>query len=128
MRSGRRNAKGMRFGAAVLCAGALAAGTYAFTAANSMPANTRAGDGTATVTGYIVNNVQYNAQASDPTLLQDYKFDLSAPARFVKAKAIQSQTGFDNCSNGGSGNTWTCTPPLNTTIASLNELRVIATD
>jgi hypothetical protein len=128
MRSGRRNAKGMRLSAAVLCAGALAAGTYAFTASNSMPQNTRAGDGTATVTGYTVSNVQYNAQAADPTLLQDYVFELSAPARFVKAKAISTQSTYDNCTNGGSGNTWTCTPPASTTIVSLDQLRVIATD
>jgi hypothetical protein len=127
MRSGRRKTHGMRFGAAVLVAGVLAAGTYAFTASNTMPGFTRAGDGTATVTGYTVSNVQYNAQSADPTLLENYVFELSAPARFVKAKAIQGQTTYDNCSNG-SGNTWTCTPPLSTTIQSLNELRVIATD
>jgi hypothetical protein len=118
----------MRLSAAVLCAGVLAAGTYAVTASNSMPAFTRAGDGTATVTGYTVSNVQYNADGTDPAILASYVFDLNAPARFVKAKVLSGQTGFDNCTNGGSGNTWTCTPPIGTTIASINELRVIATD
>jgi hypothetical protein len=124
-RANRRHGNGLRLGAAVLCVGVLTAGTYAVTASNTVP-GTNAGDGQGIVSGYTVSNVQYNAQALDPTLLDTYTFDLNESARVVKAKPVSTQAAFDSCT--ASGNTWTCTAAANTTIQSLDQLRVIAMD
>jgi hypothetical protein len=123
-RSGKRGNNRIRIGAAILCAGVLAAGTYAFTASNTVPA-TKAGDGSGTISGYTVSDVQYNASSSNPTLLETYSFDLDTTANVVKAKPVAAQSTYDSCT--ASGNTWTCTAAANTTIASLDQLRVIAT-
>jgi hypothetical protein len=124
-RANRRQSNGLRLGAALLCVGVLTAGTYAVTASNTVP-GTNAGDGQGIVSGYIVSNVQYNADGTDPTLLASYSFDLNESARVVKAKPASTQATFDSCSP--SGNTWTCTAAPGTTIQSLDQLRVIAMD
>jgi hypothetical protein len=110
----------------LLAAGALAAGTYAFTASNTVDA-TQAGDGNAAVTGYTVTNVHYTRSATDPTLLDSYSFDLNGPATVVDAKPVSAQASYDSCSNT-SANSWSCPAASGTTMLSLNNLRVIASE
>jgi hypothetical protein len=114
-----------RFAATLLLAGLLSAGTYAFTASNTVAA-TRAGDGNAAVTGFDVTNVTYNPSAADPTLLASYEFDLDGVATVVNAKPLSTQAVYDSCTNT-SGNHWSCPATAATTIASLDNLRVVAT-
>ena len=114
-----------RIAATVLLAGLLSAGTYAFTASNTVAA-TRAGDGNAAVTGFAVTNVTYNPSALDPTLLASYEFDLDGVATVVNAKPLSTQVVYDSCTNTV-GNHWTCPATVGTTIASLDNLRVVAT-
>ena len=111
---------------ALLSAGVLAGGTYAFTASNSVSAS-KAGDGNAAITGYTVNNITYTRDPSDPTLLSSYTFDLSAAATDVNAKPVTSQAVYDTCTNT-TGNTWTCPATSGTTMLSLDNLRVIASE
>jgi hypothetical protein len=106
-------------------AGLLSAGTYAFTASNTVAA-TRAGDGNAAVTGFAVTNVTYNPSAVDPTLLASYEFDLDGVATTVNAKPVSTQLAYDSCTNT-LGNHWTCPATVGTTILSLDNLRVVAT-
>jgi hypothetical protein len=113
-----------RLAASLLLAGLLSAGTYAFTASNTVAA-TRAGDGNAAVTGFDVTNVTYNP-AADPTLLASYEFDLDGVATVVNAKPLSTQLAYDSCTNTV-GNHWTCPATSGTTIASLDNLRVVAT-
>ncbi|MGH2806515.1 MAG: hypothetical protein ACRDKT_04490 [Actinomycetota bacterium] len=114
-----------RIAATLLAAGLLSAGTYAFTASNTVPA-TRAGDGSAAITGFTVTNVQYNPSALDPTLLASYEFDLDATASVVNAKPVTGQLLYDSCTNTV-GNHWSCPATAGTTIVSLDNLRVVAT-
>lgn len=109
-------------------AGLLTAGTYAFTAANAFPqGGGRAGDGNAAISGYSVTNVKYTLDALDPSKIASYQFDLvDQPATTVKAKILAAQTTWDACTKATTGNTWTCTPPLGTTVVSADNLRVIA--
>ena len=108
----------------LLCAGVLAAGTYAFTAGNTVDA-TRAGDGDNDVTGYNVTNVHYVRSVTDPTLLASYSFDLDGVATVVDAKPVTSQASYDSCTNT-SGTSWSCPATSGTTMLSLDNLRVIA--
>jgi hypothetical protein len=110
---------------AVLAAGLLAAGTYAFTASNTVPGS-KAGDGAGAITGYTVSNITYTADALNPTLLSSYSFDLDSAAAFVRAKPVTGQATYDVCVNTLL-NTWSCPAVLGTTITSLDNLRVIAT-
>ncbi|MGH2746298.1 MAG: hypothetical protein ACRDKB_00015 [Actinomycetota bacterium] len=113
---------------AVLFAGVLAAGTYAFTAANTVAAS-KAGDGSNTITGYTVSNVKYNLDATDPSKVSSYEFDLDATARQVKAKIVSGSTVYESCTvpNVLSPNHWLCTPVTPPTVTSADQLRVIAT-
>ena len=108
----------------ILVVGLVAAGTYAFTATNTVAAS-KAGDGAAAITGYNVTNVTYTQNPVDPTLLATYTFTLDAAASSVDAKVVSGQLTYDNCV-GGLLNSWTCTPPAGTTVQSLDNLRVIA--
>jgi hypothetical protein len=57
--------KSSRILAIVLVALILAVATYAFAAANTMPASTNAGDGEVTISGYDVTNVHYVLNAGN---------------------------------------------------------------
>ena len=54
-----------RFTTVLVLAGAIVAGTYAFTAANTVPA-THAGDGSGVVTGYTVSAIHYRLNGDQP--------------------------------------------------------------
>ncbi|HET7481498.1 MAG TPA: hypothetical protein VFK89_01425 [Actinomycetota bacterium] len=110
--------------AALLCMGVLGGATYAYTASNSVDA-TQAGDGDSDITGYTVTNVTYTQSALDPTLLASYQFDLDGPASTVHARPVSTQLVYDSCTNTV-GTTWTCPATAGTTMLSLDNLRVIA--
>lgn len=60
---------------------ALGATAYAFTAANTVPAS-RAGSGTATVSGYAITNIDYTLNSTDPDDIDkvEFNFTPSSPA------------------------------------------------
>jgi hypothetical protein len=62
----------------------LGTATYGFAAANTVPAG-EAGEGTGVISGYIVTNVVYTLDASDPTAFSDVDFTLDAAASDVYA-------------------------------------------
>jgi hypothetical protein len=64
---------------------ALSGFTYAFAAANTVPA-TKAGDGSGAITGYTVSNIHYILDASNPTLIDTVTFELDGTATDVYAK------------------------------------------
>jgi hypothetical protein len=69
-----------RFTTVLMLAGAIVAGTYAFTAANTVPTS-HAGDGTGTVSGYTISGIHYNLAAAGPTINSvDLTLDVAAPA------------------------------------------------
>ncbi|MGH3117834.1 MAG: hypothetical protein ACRDQ2_12135 [Gaiellales bacterium] len=114
-----------RFFAVLAVAGLIGVATYAFTASNTVAAS-KAGDGAAGITGFDVTGVTYNLNALNPAIVDSYEFDLSAPANTVAAKLIAAQVTYDTCTN--LVNHWTCTPPVGTTVTSVDNLRVIAAD
>jgi len=90
---------------------ALALTTTAFALADSNTVTTsKAGDGSAAVSGYAVTGVTYNLNSSDPSLIDSVAFDLDAAATNVAAGIADSSANekySDACT--ASGTHWTCT-------------------
>ena len=116
-----------RYVAAVIAAVCVAAGAYAFTASNTVPATT-AGSGSQTISGYTVTNVAYTLNSTTPTNMDAVAFTLDKAAGTVKAQVVSGGTWYD-CTNGGSGNNWTCDTTVGTqaTVSGADQLSVVAT-
>lgn len=108
----------------------LATAAYGFAAANTL-AETGAGDGQATISGYDVTSVAYTLNATTPTNIDAVTFDIdptagaSAPNK-VKIKLVTASSTWFNCTNS-SGSTWSCTI-TGVTSSAANELRVVAAE
>jgi hypothetical protein len=102
---------------------ALSGFTYAFAAANIVPASS-AGDGAGAISGYTVTNIQYNLNAANPANIDSVSFALSAAAGTVMA-SVTNAAPYSTCAL--TTGTWKCTLPANTTVLSATNLRVIAT-
>ena len=109
----------------LLVAMVLAVSAYALAAANTVP-TTKAGTGAGAISGYTVSNVVYNLNASDPTQLDSVDLTLDAAATNVQIKLVAAGSTWYDCTNG-TGNDWSCdtTTPAQT-VASLDELEVVA--
>ncbi len=99
---------------------------YAYAAANVVP-ETGAGDGSNTISGYTITNVQYSLDAVDPTLIYDVSFDINptagaSPVREVKVQLVTGGTWFD-CTEAGTSATCSIT---GVTVLAANQFRVVA--
>ena len=110
---------------ALVVAVALAAGTYAFTATNTVPSS-NAGSGSNTISGYTVTNVQYQLNATTPSDIDSVSFTLSAPATQAKVKIVAASSTYTDCSIA-TGTSVTCDFSPDITVASADQLSVIAT-
>lgn len=96
----------------------------AFAASNTVPA-TSAGEGTGSISGYTVTNVQYHLNTTTPSNIDSVSFTLSASAGTVAIELLPSTTGY-SCTNTG-GNNWSCsTTSPQATVAPATQLDVIA--
>ncbi len=107
---------------------ALVAGTYAFTAANTVP-DSKAGDGSGTVTGYVLSSVHYNLNASNPANVDSVTFNLdSTPVAGSTIKVQLAAAGsWYSCTNVAAAVTCATTSPQATVLATTT-LRVIVAD
>lgn len=115
---------------AVLLAGA--AIVYGFAAANVVP-ETGAGEGSGTVSGYTITNVDYDTLSSNPSKLQSVSFDAAPTAGAGAASevkiSVDAGTTWVTCS-GPVGSTWTCafasgSEPL---VSTISALKIVAVD
>lgn len=104
---------------------AVSAGGYAFAASNTVP-NTNAGDGSGTISGYVVSSVKYNLNASDPSNIDSVTFNLdSTPATGSTIKAQLAAAGtWYTCTNVAAAITCDVTSPQ-ATVAAATTLRVV---
>ncbi|MBL8088722.1 MAG: hypothetical protein KF758_00985 [Anaerolineales bacterium] len=102
---------------------AISAAAYAFAAANTVP-DTRAGDGTGTVSGYTVTSVQYTLNGTNPSTLDSVSFDLGAAAVQVEVQLVASGSWY-SCTLD-TGTVWEC-DTTGLTVSSIDQLRVVAT-
>ena len=119
-----RSKRTIKMVAILVMALVLASITYAFAAANTMPATVYAGDGETTVAGYTISNVTFVHDASNPSQLTGVSFAV-APAVPVTVK-IQLEVGGSwlDCSEAA---TTTCTFASNVPVEDVVKLRVLAT-
>ncbi len=94
----------------------VAAAVFAFTASNTVPA-TKAGEGTGTITGYVVDTVHYTLNAADPSKVDSVTFNLdTAPVAggTIKAQLVTAGSWY-TCTNVGVAVTCVTTSPQATT-------------
>jgi len=100
----------------------LAGATYAFAATNTFPETAGyAGDGSATISGYVVTNIQYTTSGANLTAVS---FDLNASASNVQASVVAGGT-LVPCSDSGAGKSWSCSFS-GVTVLDADSLRVVA--
>lgn len=96
----------MRLFYPLLIALVLAAVTFAYAAANTVPASS-AGDGSNTISGYIVSNVHYVLDTNNPAVISAVEFTLSG-ANTPQTVKIQLVGGGNWYSCSLSGGTYSC--------------------
>jgi hypothetical protein len=113
-----------RLAAVTTLAGVLVAGTYAYTAANTVP-DSQAGDGSGAVTGFTVTAVHYNLNATNLQNVDSVTFTLdSTPAGGSTIKAQVEPSNWYSCTNVTTAVTCTTTSPQ-ATVLGATVLRVI---
>ena len=70
---------------------ALAGGSFAFAAANSVP-DSAAGYKANVVSGYTVTNIVYDLNATNPTMVDKITFDIAPSSGTVLAATVKIQT------------------------------------
>ena len=104
--------------------------TYAFTASNVVPA-TKAGDGSAGITGYQVSAVRYNLNVSNPQNIDSLTFTLdSAPpaGSTVKIQVDTPAGSWFTCTMSGTPAVNASCPTVGATVALADQLTVVAAD
>jgi TRAP-type C4-dicarboxylate transport system substrate-binding protein len=79
----------------------LAAATYAFAAANTVPAS-KAGDGNGVISGYTVSAIHYALNGTNPTTIDTVTFTLDvAPVTggTIKIKLVSGGSTWYSCTN-----------------------------
>jgi hypothetical protein len=118
----------------IAAAAVVAAGAYAFTAANTVPAS-KAGAGSGAVSGYTITNLHYNLNATAPGDIDSLTFNVSpvVPSTSTGKVTIQATLSSGGpytytCATDTTGATATCvtSSPSQLTIGLLNSLTVVA--
>ena len=72
---------------------ALSGFTYAFAAANTVPA-TKAGDGSGVISGYTITNVKYNLDGTTPSNIASVTFTLDVAATSASIRLVDGGTWY----------------------------------
>ena len=106
----------------IIFVGAVLFPLYAFASSDSEAEIS--GEGTGTISGWTTSNVQYQL-SNDPSLVKSVSFDLDAPAGTVSVKLSSQSAVFTSCTNVSAYH-WQCDFSAGVSLASMDELRVIA--
>ena len=105
---------------------------YGYAAANVVP-ESGAGDGTGTVSGYTISNIDYTLLETDPTKVASVALDVAATGgagapNEVKI-TVDSGTTWVACT-GPVTNTWTCTFTSSSepSVSAIEDLQVVAAE
>ena len=118
-----------RVGVVFMIAATILAGSYAFTAANTVPAS-KAGDGSGAVTGYTVTNVHYTLNGTDPSKIDAVSFTLNtavATGGTLKI-TLDGGTNWFSCTVNTTTPSCTTTGAGQPTVLAAANLRVVAAD
>ena len=109
----------------------IAGSAYAFAGANTVTAPTKAGEGSAVVSGYTITDVVYAFNATDPTKIDTVTLTTSALATVVKVKLVAEGGTWYACTDTATeGLSWTCNTSAapTGTVELMTEISVFATD
>jgi hypothetical protein len=99
------------------------AGTYAFTASNTVTAKA-AGSGSGAISGFTVSAVSYSLNATNPQNIDSVNFTIS-PATTSLVKASLDGTNWYSCTNTAGSVACASTAPQ-ATVATASSLTVVA--
>jgi hypothetical protein len=119
----RARGRSLRLATALVVAGVVGVGAYAYTASNSVPA-TQAGEGATAISGYTTSAVQYTLNSSDPTKIDAVAFTISPTTGTVKAQLVSSGSWYSCTNSSGSVSCATTSPQA--TVSTANQLTVVA--
>ncbi len=105
----------------------LATATYAFAAANTVPAS-NAGDGSGTISGFTISSIHYTLNAASPSGdVSSLSFKLSPVVPSGGTVYVKFNVGSAvACTLNVAGDTATCTPPAGASPSAITSLQVIA--
>jgi len=108
-------------------AGAIGMAGFAFTASNTVP-DTKAGDGTGTVSGYVVSSVHYGLNSTDPTKADSIAFTLDSTPK--AGSTIKTKVGgvWYSCTNSAAAVTCDTTVGTQATVQPITSLQVVVAD
>ncbi len=109
-------------GLLIACAVSVGGAAHAFTASNTVP-NSRAGDGTSTVSGYTISGVVYNLNATTPTNVNSVSFTI-APTTATTVRAKLAGTWYACVNVAGTVTCATTSPQA--TVAAIASLEIVA--
>ena len=116
----------------ILTSMVLAVAVYGFAAANVVP-ESGAGDGSGTVSGYTITNIDYTLLASDPTKVDSLTLDAAPTAGAGAATdvriTVDAGSTWITCS-GPVTNTWTCNFAAlsEPSVSAITNLQVVAAE
>jgi len=99
---------------------------FAYTASNTVPTS-KAGAGSAAISGYTVSAIRYNLNSSNPTRIDSVAFSLdSTPAAgsTIKVKLEAAGTTWYSCSFAGTSVTCATSSPVSD-VASADQLQIV---
>lgn len=100
--------------------------TYAFTAANTVPAST-AGEGTGAISGYTISGIDYTLNGANPSNIDAVGFTLAPAPPATGTVAIKINAVGYSCTFAGAAANCVTTAPQ-ATVAPSTTLTVIAAD
>jgi hypothetical protein len=111
---------------AVLMALILAAATFAFANANTVPSS-GAGDGEGIISGYTVSGIRYILNAANPGTIDEVRFILTPDAGAGAPNTVMIQLGGNwyTCTGGAP---WSCSVGGAVTVLDALTLRVVAAE
>ncbi len=122
----------LRLIALVILALVLSAAVYGFANANSMPADSYAGDGQVAVSGFTISNIHYSLNATTPANVDEISFTLNrAVAAGGTHKLVVTHSGTDysfDCDLDTIAPTCDLTGGTTMTVLGITNLRIIAAD
>jgi hypothetical protein len=99
----------------------IASMTFAFAASNTMPVTSPlAGEGTTTIDGYTVSNIEYTLDTNNPANIIAVTFTLDAAASTARVSFGAATTTV--CTGGPTD--WSCA--VNVPVSSANSLTIVA--
>ena len=120
----------LKFAAILLVIMVLSMAVYGFANANTF-STSHAGDGEKAISGYVITNIKYNLNSSNPGSIDSVTFTTdTAPTAgsTIKIKLVAAGSTWYTCSNAGTAVTCNNGSALNASVDTADSLRIVIAD